>query len=121
MKAIIFAAAAALGLSAGWASADSLSANPPKTMTICLDSGGHKAAVHCRTQDASRLDAREDVCSCPGATQQVTAPVCAPGVHPPSESAAYERARLRAVSHGSLADATWQGQPMCVAPRNRGG
>jgi hypothetical protein len=121
MKAIIFAAAAALGLSAGWASADSLSANPPKTMTICLDSGGHKAPVHCRTQDASRLDAREDVCSCPGATRQVTAPVCAPGVRPPGESAAYERARLRAASHGSLADATWQGQPMCVAPRNRGG
>jgi hypothetical protein len=109
MKAIIFAAAATLSLSAGWACADSLAANPPKSMTICLDAGGHKAAVHCRTQNASRLDAREDVCSCPAATRQVSIPVCAPGV------------RLKAVNHGSLADATWQGQPMCVAPRNRGG
>jgi hypothetical protein len=42
-------------------------------------------------------------------------------VRPPAESVAYGRARLKAASHGGLADATWQGQPMCVAPRNRGG
>jgi hypothetical protein len=121
MKLSILLAAGALALSAGAASAASLSDNPPKTMTICLDAGGHKAAVKCHTQNASRIDAREDVCSCPGATRQVTAPVCAPGVKPPAESAAYERARLEAASRGGLADATWQGQPMCVAPRNRGG
>jgi hypothetical protein len=121
MKAITLAAVAALTLSAGWACADALSANPPTTMTLCLDGGGRKAPVTCHTQNASRLDAREDVCTCPGATRQVSAPVCAPGVRPPAESLAYARARLKAASHGGLADATWQGQPMCVAPRNLGG
>jgi hypothetical protein len=118
MQAAIFAAIAALSLSAGSVYADSLSDNPPKSMTICLDGAGHQAAVHCRTQDASRLDAREDVCICPGATRMVKAPVCGSGVHPPAESAAYEQARLKAVSHGALDGASWQGQPMCVAARN---
>ena len=119
MKAIIFATAAALSFGAGVAYADSLADNPPTSTTICLDAGGRQAPARCRAQ-ASRLDAREDICICPAATQNVKAPVCGPGVHPPAESAAYERERLKAVSHGSLMGATWQGQPMCVAPRNRG-
>jgi hypothetical protein len=121
MKLSILLATAAISLGPAAASADSLSDNPPKSMTICLDTGGRQAPAHCHTANASRLDAREDICTCPGATQMVKAPVCAPGVHPPAESAAYERERLKAVSHGSLADATWQGRPMCVAPLNRGG
>jgi hypothetical protein len=113
MKLSILLASAGLALAAGAASADSMGA---KTTTICLDSGGRQAAVHCKTQDASRLNTREDICICPAATMQVAAPLCAPGEKPPGESAAYERARLQAVSHGSLANATWQGKPMCVAP-----
>jgi hypothetical protein len=119
MRPSILLAAAVLSLSAGAALTSSLSDNPPKSTTICLDSGGRQAPVRCRAQ-ASRLDAREDICICPAATMTVTAPVCAPGVHPPAQSAAYERERLKAVSHGSLMGATWQGQPMCVAPRNAG-
>jgi hypothetical protein len=116
MKLSILLASVALVLSAGAASADSMGA---KSTTICLDSGGHKAAVHCKTQDASRLSSQEDICICPAATLQVTAPLCAPGVQPPGESAAYEQARLKAVNHGSLVDASWQGKPMCVAPHSR--
>jgi hypothetical protein len=118
MKLSILFSLAALGLSGGVASASSLSDNPPKSTTICLDTGGHQLPVHCRAQ-ASRLDAREDICICPAATQQVTAPVCGAGVHAPGESAAYEQERLKAISHGSLMDASWRGQAMCVAPRNR--
>jgi hypothetical protein len=110
------AAWSALALSASVASADSMSA---KSTTICLDGGGHQAAVRCKTQDASRLSNREDICICPAATRQVTAPLCPAGVHPPAESAAYEQARLKAVSNGSVVNATWQGQPMCVAPHDR--
>jgi hypothetical protein len=51
---------------------------------------------------------------------RVKAPVCGPGVKPPSTTAAFERERLKSVTNGSLMDAKWQGQPMCVAPRNRG-
>ena len=120
MKGTLFAAVAALSLSAGLAYADSLVDNPPKSTTIFLDAGGQQKPVHCRAQ-ASRLDAREDICICPAATQTVTAPVCGPGEKPPAESALYERERLKAVSHGSIVGATWQGQRMCVAPRNRPG
>jgi hypothetical protein len=90
-----------------------------KSTTICLDSGGHKAAVHCKSQNASRLTNREDICICPAATLQVTAPLCAPGEHPPGETVAFKQARLKAVSHGSLMDASWQGKPMCVDPHDR--
>ncbi|WP_394762577.1 hypothetical protein [Phenylobacterium sp.] len=105
--------AAAVTLSAGLASADALDHT---TTTICLDSGGHRAAATCTMRDASRLNQQADVCICPGATLQVTAPLCLAGVKPPGESAAYEQARLKAVSHGSLAGAQWHSQPMCVAP-----
>jgi hypothetical protein len=120
MKLSIFLGLAVLALGAGAASADSLSDNPPKSTTICLDAGGRALPVGCRAQ-ASRLDAREDICICPAATLQVKVSVCGPGVHPPTESAAYEKDRLKAVSHGSLVGQTWQGQLMCVAPRNSGG
>lgn len=120
MKLSILFAATILSLGAGAASADSLADNPPKSTTICLDAGGHQLPARCRAQ-ASRLDAREDICICPAASQPVKVAVCASGVHAPAESAAYERDRLKAVSHGSVVGAMWQGQPMCVAPRNSGG
>lgn len=119
MNSSILLCAAVLSLGAGVAFADSLSDNPPKSTTICLNGIGAMVPATCKGQ-ASRLDAREDICICHGATEMVKAPVCGPGVNPPSNTAAYERARLAAVSHGSLMDARWEGQPMCVAPRNRG-
>jgi hypothetical protein len=116
MKLSILLAARALALCAGAASADVIDKT---TTTICLDSGGRQLAPHCKSQDASRLTHQEDICICPAASQQVRAPLCAAGVNPPGESAAYEQARLAAVSHGSLVSATWKGQPMCVAPHRQ--
>ena len=49
----------------------------------------------------------------------MTAPLCAPGEHPPSENLAFKQARLKAVSHGSLMDASYEGKPMCVDPHDR--
>jgi hypothetical protein len=105
--------AATLALGAGTASASSLDKT---STTICLDSGGRQTAVHCKSQDASRLNTHEDICICPSATRQVKAPLCAAGVHPPAETSAYEQARLKAADHGDLTAASYQGQPMCVAP-----
>ena len=113
MKRSILLAAAAMSLSAGLASADALDRS---STTICLDSGGRQAPVRCNQQQASRLNREADICICPAATQQVTAPLCAAGVKPPGESAAYEQARLKAVNNGSLVGAQWQGKAMCVAP-----
>jgi hypothetical protein len=118
MKSTILLSLAALGLSVGLACADPLSDNPPKSTTICLNTGGQMIPARCQIGEASRLDAREDICICPAGAQQVKAPVCPPGVNPAPESAAVERARMQALKNGSLVGATWQGQPMCVAPRN---
>lgn len=102
---------------AGAASAQSLSDNPPKTTTVCLDVGGKNLPATCKVP-GSRLDAREDICLCPAGGERVTISVCPTGVHAPAESAAYEKARHAAVQRGSLVGATYQGKPMCVAARN---
>ena len=109
--------AAAICLMAGAAAAQSLADNPPKATTICLDVSGKSLPATCQVP-GSRLDAREDICLCPAGGERVSIPVCAKGVHAPGESAAYESARRKAVDHGSLAGATYNGRPMCLAPRN---
>jgi hypothetical protein len=108
---------AVVSLAAGAAAAQSLADNPPKTTIICLDVAGKSLPATCRAQ-GSRLDAREDICLCPAAADRITTPVCPKGVRAPAESAAYERARRAAAVHGTLVGASYQGQPMCVAPRN---
>ena len=121
MKASILLAALALAgglsLAAGAAAAQSLADNPPKVTTICLDVSGRSLPATCKLP-GSRIDAREDICLCPAGGERVTIPICAKGVNPPAESRAYERARQAAVSHGSLAGASFNGQPMCLAARN---
>ena len=103
---------------AGAASAASLADNPPKTRTVCIDPAGKSLPARCRVGEASRLDAREDICICPAGAEQVEAPVCPKGVREPAESAAYERARRAAIKGGSLVGAMYNGQPMCVTARN---
>jgi hypothetical protein len=110
---------ATLSLAASAAAAQSLADNPPKVRTVCIDVAGRNLPARCQAQ-ASRLDAREDICLCGAGAQMVTASVCPAGVKPPAESAAYEKARRLALNEhgGSLVGATYQGRPMCVAPRN---
>jgi hypothetical protein len=116
MKRLKLFAFAVLGLSAGAAQAQPISGNPPTTTIVCLDVGGHALPTVCRTP-ASRIDQREDICICPTGIR-TEAPVCPPGVKPPAETRAFEQARREAMRGGSLVGATWEGQPMCVAPRN---
>lgn len=114
MKIAILTLAAALSLSAGAVMAQSLDG---KTTILCLEVGGQSIPPTCQVP-ASRLDNREDICTCPAGGQRVSIPVCPNGVSPPPESAAYQRARYAAISKGSLAGAMYQGKPMCRAPRN---
>lgn len=116
MRIDIALVASAAALTVGTAAAQPLSENPPTSTIICLDVAGRRLPVTCQVP-SSRLDKREDICLCPRGGERVVAPICPAGVRPPGESAAYEAARQRAVQHGSLVGATWQGQPMCVAPR----
>jgi hypothetical protein len=116
MKTSTLIAGAALSLIAGFATAQPVGENPPTTTILCLDVAGRTQAATCKVP-ASRLDPTEDICLCGGASERVVAPICPPGVNPPSETAAFEHARHKAIKNGSLVGATWQGQPMCVAPR----
>ena len=113
---LLAAGAAAFSLGAGFAAAQSQD-NPPTTTIMCLDVSGNSLPASCKSQ-ASRLDPREDTCLCPTGAERVTVPICPAGVRPPAESAALERARSKAVSHGSLVGATFEGKPMCREARN---
>ncbi len=101
--------------SAGLAAAQGGPSNPPIQTTQCLDVGGQTLPVVCRVP-ASRLDQREDFCICQDGIK-VSAPVCGSGQKPPAESRAFERARKDAARDGSLLGDLFEGQPMCVAPR----
>jgi hypothetical protein len=117
MKIAILSAAAALALCAGPAGAQSFDG---KTTILCLDVSGKSLPATCQVQ-ASRLDKREDICTCPMGGDRVTTPICPTGVKPPADSAAYEKARHAAVKKGSLVGAVYEGKPMCVTARNTPG
>ena len=110
-------AAVALSLCAGAALAQSTGGIRPTTTILYLDVSGKSLPATCQVP-ASRLDPREDICTCPLGGERVTTPICPAGVKPPPESAAYEKARYAAVKNGSLEGAAYQGKPMCVAGRN---
>jgi hypothetical protein len=110
---ILIIAAGAFALAAP-ATAQSLG-NPPTDTVLCLDVSGRSLPPVCKVP-ASRLDLREDICICRDGLR-VTAPICPPGVKPPAENVAYEKARRLAARDGSLVGDLYQGQPMCAAPR----
>lgn len=108
-------AAAALATAAASPPPGSSPQHPAKGI-LCLDVGGASRPPVCQGS-ASRLDQSYDICVCRDA-RTVKAPVCAPGTRPPAENRAYEKARLAAARDGSLLGDTYEGQPMCVVPRN---
>ena len=94
--------------------------NRPGLAAVCVDANGELRAPLCRHLDASRLDAREDICLCPRG-QKVEADVCPAGVAGPPDSLAVNRARNEFLrQHSTLAGATWQGRPLCVVPGRLG-
>lgn len=110
-------AAAAFALSTGAALAQApLTQNPPTQTVMCLDVNGQTLPISCNVQ-ASRLDKREDICICHQG-MKVDVPICPPGVRPPAENIAYEKARKAAAKDMSLIGDTYEGKPMCVAGRN---
>jgi hypothetical protein len=116
MKISTFIAGAALSLAAGLASAQPITAGPPKTTIVCLDVAGRSLPVTCRAP-ASRIDPHEDICQCNNLGVKTVISICPAGVSPPPDSADYENARRLAAKNGSLVGATYKGRPMCVLPR----
>jgi hypothetical protein len=109
-------AAVALAASGGLARAADMSANPPRLSHVCLDVSGQSLPTVCQVP-GSRLDLREDICQCPEG-RLVEVAVCAPGQRPPPDSLALSKVRRVAAKDGSLIGDKFNGQPICIAPRN---
>ena len=107
---------AALALAASTAQAADMSSNPPKRSHVCLDVSGQTLPVVCHAP-ASRLDKREDICQCPEG-RLVDVAVCAAGQREPPDGIALDKVRRLAAKDGSLIGDQFNGQPICVAPRN---
>lgn len=105
-----------LALAAGAAFAQPINENPPTTTIQCIEVGGQIIPPVCRVP-GSRLDLREDICTCPAGGQRVDVAICAKGQQPPPESRKMNVARREAVRDGSLIGDTFEGQPICVEPR----
>lgn len=113
----ILAALAAMTFAAGAAQAQERGRDylTPTTSEVCLDVSGATLPIVCKVP-ASRLDKREDICSCPQG-MRTTVPVCGPGQAAPGETVALNAARRQAARDGSLVGDLFQGQPICIAPR----
>jgi hypothetical protein len=107
---------AAFALAASTAQAADMNSNPPTQSQVCLDVSGQSLPTVCRVP-ASRLDRREDICQCPQG-RLVDIAVCATGQHPPPDGIALDKVRRLAAKDGSLIGDRFNGQPICVAPRN---
>jgi hypothetical protein len=106
----------ALALSASAAAAQPISENPPTKTIHCIEVGGQTIPPVCRVP-GSRLDPREDICTCPDGGQRVEVAVCARGQAPPPEGRALNVARQAAARDGSLLGDSFRGKAICVAPR----
>ena len=113
MRAILIAA---LALTAGAANAQPINENPPTKTIQCIEVGGQSIPPSCRVP-GSRLEKREDICTCPDGGQRVEVAVCAKGEKPPAESKALNVARRTAARDGTLVGDTIDGRRICVAPR----
>jgi hypothetical protein len=112
MKSVLLASVltlTALAMSAPMAA----QASGERTATVCLSLDGSSRGAVCHKTSTWRQD---DICNCPGTTDQVTAPLCAAGESPAPDSADANRARHDAVHNGSLVGATYKGKRFCVRP-----
>ena len=116
MRAILIAG---LALAAGAATAQPINENPPTRTIQCIEAGGYSIPPVCRVP-GSRLDKREDICTCPDGGQRVDVAVCAKGEAPPPEGKALNIARSAGVKDGTLIGDTVNGRKICVRPRNSG-
>jgi hypothetical protein len=94
------------------------SAGSQRMATQCLDTNGEPHGAICRR--GSVWD-QSDICRCPGATQEVSAPYCERGETPAPDSLEANQARLAAARHGTLAGASYQGKRFCVRPSHTPG
>lgn len=108
---------AAVVTAAGAAVAQPINENPPTRTIQCIEVGGQSIPPTCRVP-GSRLDPREDICTCIEGGQRVEVAVCAKGEVPPPEGTALNIARRKGAKDGSLiGDTMPDGRKICVEPR----
>ncbi|MBI1197479.1 MAG: hypothetical protein GC203_06415 [Phenylobacterium sp.] len=110
MRAMVLAAIPMMALAGGAA------AEAPATTAQCLESTGRLIPAVCQVP-GSRLESREQICSCPNGGERITVAVCGKDQAPPPEGKALTIARREAMRDGSLVGDTVAGQPICVRPR----
>lgn len=115
MRALVLSASLVLG---GVAHAQPIAENPPTKTIQCLEVNGRSIPPVCRVP-GSRLDPREDLCTCPDGGQRIEVAVCAKGQRQAPEGRALNLVRREAMRDGSLLGDMFAGQPICVTPRNR--
>ena len=107
-----------LALLAPAAAATAATTQADDTIAVCVDVNGALLASDCRAQ-ASRLDPRHDICSCPRGVR-TEASICPANVKPPPESPAVAHARREILrKQASLVGATFEGRALCVERRQR--
>jgi hypothetical protein len=101
---------------AGPAAAQPIGENPPTWTIQCIEVNGRLIPSVCRVP-GSRLDPREDICTCPVDGLQVKVPICAKGQTPPPEGRRLNVARREGARDGSLIGDKVGDRPICAAPR----
>lgn len=108
---------AAAVTAAGAAVAQPINENPPTKTIQCIEVSGQQIPPTCRVP-GSRLDPREDICTCIAGGQRVEVAVCGKGEKAPPEGKALNIARRKGARDGSLVgDTLPDGRKICVEPR----
>ncbi len=88
-------------------------ADSQRTTVQCLDMSGAPKGPVCRQGDIWR---QSDICRCPSATLEVSAPYCDRNETPAPDGLEANKARLAAAHQGTLVGASYQGHRFCVRP-----
>jgi len=103
---------------AGGGVAQPIGESPPTRTIQCIEVSGQSIPPVCKVP-GSRLDPREDICTCPNGGQRIEVAICAKGQAPPPEGRALNLARRDGARDGTLLGDKLGDRPICVAPRNR--
>ena len=107
---------AGLMLCAWAATAQPISENPPTRTIQCIEVSGQIIPATCRVP-GSRLDPREDICTCIAGGQRVDVAICGKGETPPPEGRALNIARREGARDGTLIGDKVGDRRICVALR----
>jgi hypothetical protein len=85
----------------------------------CVDVSGQFEPAACDLKGPTVNGSSLGFCTCPATSRRIEASFCAKGSHPPVDNTEYNAAVREAIAKdSSLVGDTFQGKPMCIAPRS---